>query len=152
MGSEVEDYQFLYEHISDEPLKNRARVSLAYYIKQAVLYKRMWNVLSIMGILLPAAATLCAALGVCAGWIAAITAAITVSSGLLALFKCADKKTSYRNSAENLKSELSSYLNHTGAYTEDEQTNNKKLSDNVERIIREGYSKIAELDKQTKKD
>lgn len=152
MAREVKDYRYLYEGIEDDALKNRAMVSLTYYINKAALYKALWILFSVLGIVLPAIATLFAALGMCSGWIAAITAATTVASGLLALFKCADKKTSYRNSAENLKSELSSYLTNTGAYTNDAKENNRLLAANMERIIRDGYDKIAELEEQAKRN
>ena len=148
MQSEVENYKYLYECIADDSLKNRARISLEYYITKASLYQTAWNWLSVVGIVLPAIATIFAGLGLWPWLIALITALTTIASGLLALFKCADKKTSYRNSAENLKSELSAYLSHTGSYREDEQANNELLAENIERIIREGYDKITELEKQ----
>lgn len=75
------------------------------------------------------------------------TALTTVASGTLALFKCADKKGAYRNSAENLKSELSEYCAKTGRYSSVEDSErNAIFSEAMERIIKQGYSKIASLE------
>lgn len=114
---ELESYSFLFDAIEDRTLRLRAYSSLAYYINKAAFYKLAWGLLSFLGIVLPAAATYftCKA-EVTAKLIAFITALTTVASGTLALFKCADKKGAYRNSAENLKSELSEYCAKTGRY------------------------------------
>lgn len=123
---ELESYSFLFDAIEDRTLRLRAYSSLAYYINKAAFYKFAWSVLSFLGIILPAAATYftCKA-EVNAKLIAFITALTTVASGTLALFKCADKKGAYRNSAENLKSELSEYCAKTGRYSsvEDSERN-----------------------------
>lgn len=68
---------------------------------------------------------------------------------MLALLKCNDKKKSYRDSAENIKSELSSYHNKTGNYKDignNDTENEKILAKNIEKIISTGYSKISALE------
>ena len=145
---ELESYSFLFDAIEDRTLRLRAYSSLAYYINKAAFYKFAWSVLSFLGIILPAAATYftCKA-EVNANLIAFITALTTVASGTLALFKCADKKGAYRNSAENLKSELSEYCAKTGRYSSVEDSErNAIFSEAMERIIKQGYSKIASLE------
>ena len=58
-----------------------------------------------------------------------------------------DKKGAYRNSAENLKSELSEYCAKTGRYSSVEDSErNAIFSEAMERIIKQGYSKIASLE------
>lgn len=138
---ELESYSFLFDAIEDRTLRLRAYSSLAYYINKAAFYKFAWSVLSFLGIILPAAATYftCKA-EVNAKLIAFITALTTVASGTLALFKCADKKGAYRNSAENLKSELSEYCAKTGRYSSVEDSErNAIFSEAMERIIKQGY-------------
>lgn len=145
---ELESYSFLFAAIEDRTLRLRAYSSLAYYINKAAFYKLAWGLLSFLGIVLPAAATYftCKA-EVNAKLIAFITALTTVASGTLALFKCADKKGAYRNSAENLKSELSEYCAKTGRYSSVEDSErNAIFSEAMERIIKQGYSKIASLE------
>ena len=141
---ELESYSFLYDAIEDRTLRLRAYSSLAYYINKAAFYKFAWSVLSFLGIILPAAATYftCKA-EVNAKLIAFITALTTVASGTLALFKCADKKGAYRNSAENLKSELSEYCAKTGRYSSVEDSErNAIFSEAMERIIKQGYRHV----------
>ena len=103
--------------------------------------------LSFAGILLPAAATFFTCIKPDSWVIPLITSLTTVFSGSLALFKCAEKKSAYRNSAENLKSELSEYRAQTGRYQESSEADREQmLSDALERIIKEGYSKIESLE------
>ena len=141
---ELGSYSFLFDAIEDRTLRLRAY----YYINKAAFYKFAWSVLSFLGIILPAAATyLTCKAEVNAKLIAFITALTTVASGTLALFKCADKKGAYRNSAENLKSELSEYCAKTGRYSSVEDSErNAIFSEAMERIIKQGYSKIASLE------
>lgn len=143
--AEILNYAYLYDGITDPALKMRAKYSLEYYINKATFYKALWGTLSFLGIVLPAAATFAAAIDKLQPLVAGITFLTTVTSGALALFKCADKKSSYRNCAENLKSELSTYLGRTGGY-QDPENRDQLLSERLERIIKEGYRKIEELD------
>ena len=99
----------------------------------------VWSMLSFAGILLPAAATFFTCIKPDSWVIPLITSLTTVFSGSLALFKCAEKKSAYRNSAENLKSELSEYRAQTGRYQESSEADREQmLSDALERIIKEG--------------
>ena len=54
---ELKNYRFLFDGIENDTIKQRARVSLEYYIDKATFYKLAWNILSFAGIVLPAAAT-----------------------------------------------------------------------------------------------
>lgn len=149
---EMENYQFLFDGIKNDAIKQRAYVSLEYYIDKATFYKWIWNILSFLGIVLPAIATVltCSA-EAATEKIAKVTALTSIVSGSLALFKCADKKNAYRNSAENLKGELSEYLSETGRYqnrSADEK--DQLLSESLEQIIKKGYSKIESLESNTK--
>lgn len=121
ISREYKGYKAFLKEIKDDTLKTRAELSLKYYIKMAVRYKWLWNILSVAGILLPATATCLASLDVAkyTGAVILITACTTVTTGCLALFKCADKKTSYRNSVENLKSELCAYASQKGPYPDE---------------------------------
>ena len=148
---EMKNYRFLFDGIKNDTIKQRAYVSLEYYIDKATFYKLAWNVLSFAGIVLPAVATFFTCAGVDATRIALVTALTSVVSGSLALFKCADKKNAYRNSAENLKGELSEYLSETGHYqNKSADEKDQLLSESLEQIIKKGYSKIESLESNTK--
>ena len=144
---EIENYSFLYDSIESDVLRLRAQRSLEYYINKSAFYKMVWGMLSFAGILLPAVATFFTCIKPASWVIPLITSLTTVFSGSLALFKCAEKKSAYRNSAENLKSELSEYRAQTGRYQESSEADREQmLSDALERIIKEGYSKIESLE------
>lgn len=72
--------------------------------------------LSIMGIILPAFATVLTACDADKFWIACVTAIATVISGILAYLKCFDKHEAYRKAAENMKAELVAFAAEQGAY------------------------------------
>lgn len=152
MSKEYCAYEVFLNEIEDKNLKRRAELSLKYYINKAVRYKRLWCGFSIAGIVLPAIATFIASLNASlkevdlSNVIILITACTTVVTGLMALFKCADKKTSYRNSAENLKSELCAYASNNGAYSEDPAKKDEIFFKRLESIIKEGYEKIEALE------
>lgn len=153
MTEELRNYEYLYQDIQDPVLKNRIKYSFEYYIKNANFYKIMGTTLSIAGIALPAAATfLTAFTNVCSWAIALFTALATIASGTLAHLKCAEKKASYRNSAENMKSELTAYASKHGAYQKltDEKSRDSLLFENIERIIQDGYKKISDLERNDK--
>jgi hypothetical protein len=118
--NEYNEYKCLLTEVQNETLKNRIGLSLKYYIDKAILYKRLWNYLSILSIVLPASATFLACVidqNECLKWlIPFITSSTTIIASLLTLFKCADKKNSYRESAEKLKSELNAYVNNCKDY------------------------------------
>lgn len=148
MCKEYNNYKPFLDEIENKTLKRRAEFSLKYYIDQAVLYKRLWNVLSAAGIVLPALATFFASINIDEFnyIVIVITACTTVTTGFLALFKCADKKTSYRNSAENLKSELCAYASQKGVYAGNLTERDEILFNRLEDIIKEGYQKIEALE------
>ena len=150
--SELGDCACMYNDLKNKQLKHRIKTSLDYYIWNATFYKKLYYFLSIIAIILPSAATLVSGLklGTDHDWlIPTITAVTAIVSGLLALLKCNDKKKSYRDSAENIKSELSSYHNKAGKYKNivfNDANNEKILAENIEKIISTGYSKISALE------
>lgn len=156
MFKEYKNYKPFLDEITDKTLKRRAEFSLKYYINHAVLYKCLWHIFSAAGIVLPALATLVASLNKDEYnyIVVLITACTTVVTGFLALFKCADKKTSYRNSAENLKSELCAYASQKGIYAGEMSDRDEILFNRMEGIIREGYQRIEALEneKEERKD
>ena len=148
---EIHAYSYLYEGIADDALKQRAKGSLEYYTNKAAFYKSGWGVLSFLGTVLPAAATFFVSINLCLEAVSAITAVATVVSSTLALFKFADKKTSYRNCAENLKSELSAYHSRSGVYRS-EKGRDAVLAEHLERIIKEGYNRIEALETEQSRE
>lgn len=149
---EIKSYRYLYENIPDAFIKNRIEGSFVYYIKMAVKFKRDWNLITVLSIILPATATLISVfvsqnnrISVCV--IAFITFLTTVTSGLSAAFKVPDKKSSYRNLAENIKGELAMYHGKAGAYKGKKDSEATRiLYQNIEKIIQDGYNKISSLE------
>ena len=134
-------------------LRNRIQISLNYYLWNAYFYKVLYHTLSIISIVLPSLATFLTCvpsegLGNCEKCvIAAITALASINPGLLALLKCNEKKKSYRDSAENMKKELSEYRCKTGKYKGKPDTEAEELlAQKIEEIISKNYNKILNLE------
>lgn len=186
---ETDQYEFLVNSIKDDILRERVKISLYYFINQAEENRKGWLRLSILSITLPAVLSVVSFVNanfsisntygsasqaqevsaVCCIISLIITlasplvnAAITVVNGLIAFYKCGDKKTSYRNSAESLKSELNQFACCIGKYKSYATSDGRKLSDTelmekervlaeaVEDILRKGYDKINSLDVEVK--
>lgn len=156
---EILNYRFLYDDIQNPVLKNRVRNSLEYFINKADFYKKLNVLFSIIIILLPSAVTLISTFNFEEKTIIIpiITSVTTLISSLLALLKCNDKKKSYRDSAENLKSELSLFNYKAGIYKKYKFKMYKNqlitiempeqiLAKRIEVIIQNGYSKISSLE------
>ena len=155
MTKEVKNYLYLCEKIEDEDFRKRVKNSFVYYIKNANFYKYVGMVLSILGIILPALATILTACEADKVWITSVTSAATVASGIFAYLKCSDKQETYRKAAENMKSELVAYAAEQSNYKEgkDEKGRDKDtiLFERIESIIQNGYDRIVELDKESEK-
>lgn len=154
VSKEVKNYIYLCEKIENEDFQKRVKNSFEYYIKNANFYKYMGMALSILGIVLPALATIFTACNASKAWIACATATATVASGILAYLKCSDKQETYRKAAENMKAELIAYAAELGAYKDvgtESFDKNAILFERVESIIQNGYDRIAELDKESRK-
>ncbi len=154
VSKEVKNYIYLCEKIQNEDFQKRVKNSFEYYIKNANFYKYIGMLLSILGIVLPALATIFTACSANKVWIACTTAAATVASGILAYLKCSDKQETYRKAAENMKAELVAYAAEQGAYKSDGTESFDKdaiLFERIESIIQNGYDRIAELDKESEK-
>ena len=152
MSKEVKNYIYLCEKIENEDFQKRVRNSFEYYIKNANFYKYIGMILSIMGIVLPAVATVLTACEADKVGIACVTSTATVASGIFAYLKCSDKQETYWKAAENMKAELVAYAAEQGDYKSDGVESLDKdavLFDRIESIIQNGYDRIAELDKES---
>ena len=151
---EMENYIYLCEKIENKDFQKRVRNSFEYYIKNANFYKCMGKVLSILGIVLPALATIFTACDADKAWIACATSAATVVSGVFAYLKCSDKQETYRKAAENMKAELVAYAAEQGDYKGGGTESFDKdviLFERIESIIQNGYDRIVELDKESER-
>lgn len=151
---EVDNYIYLCEKIKNKDFQKRVKNSFEYYIKNANFYKFWGMVLSILGIILPALATIFTACNVNRALIACITSAATVASGIFAHLKCSDKQETYRKAAENMKAELVAYAAEQGDYKSDGTKSFDKdaiLFERIENIIQNGYDRIVEIDKESEK-
>ena len=152
MTKEVKNYIYLCEKIENEDFQKRVKNSFEYYIKNANFYKYMGMALSILGIVLPALATILTACNANKIWIACVTSTATVASGIFAYLKCSDKQETYRKAAENMKAELVAYAAEQGRYKGEDMENFDKdaiLFERIESIIQNGYDRIVELDKDS---
>lgn len=186
---ETEQYEFLVNSIKDVILRERVKISLNYFINQAEKNRKGWLRLSIISIVLPAVASVVSfayanfsisntygstsqvqeVSAVCCIISLIITiasplvnAAITVVNGLIVFYKCGEKKTSYRNSAESLKSELNQFACCIGKYknfatsdgselsAEKLKEKERVLAEAVEEILKKGYDKINSMDVEGK--
>lgn len=83
MSKEVKNYIYLCDKIENEDFQKRVRNSFEYYIKNANFYKYIGMILSILGIVLPAVATVLTACEANKVGIACVTSTATVASGNL---------------------------------------------------------------------
>ncbi|MDE6319650.1 MAG: DUF4231 domain-containing protein [Lachnospiraceae bacterium] len=151
---EVDNYIYLCEKIKNKDFQKRVKNSLEYYIKNANFYKFWGMVLSILGIVLPALATIFTVCSANKILIACVTSAATVASGIFAYLKCSDKQEAYRKAAENMKAELVAYAAEQGDYKGDGTKSVDKdaiLFERIENIIQSGYDRIVEIDKEGEK-
>ena len=151
VSKEVKNYIYLCDKIENEDFQKRVRNSFEYYIKNANFYKYIGMILSILGIVLPAVATVLTACEANKVGIACVTSTATVASGIFAYLKCSDKQETYRKAAENMKAELVAYAAGQGDYKGDGTESFDKdaiLFERIESIIQNGYDRIAELDKK----
>ena len=154
VSKEVKNYIYLCEKIENEDFQKRVRNSFEYYIKNANNYKLAGMILSFLGIILPAVATLLTACDANKVYIAGVTSLATVISGIFAYLKCSDKQATYRKAAENMKAELVAYAAEQGTYRNDGTESFDKdaiLFERIESIIQNGYDRIAELDKESER-
>ena len=148
---EIENYEYLCDKIQNEDYQKRVKYSFIYYIRNANFYKYLGMTLSILGIVMPAFATVLTVCGAHTGWITFATASATAASGLFAYLKCADKQATYRKAAENMKAELVAYAAGQGVYKTEEGKETDKdtlLFERIEPIIQNGYEKIAALERK----
>lgn len=157
---EWEDYIFLTEGL-EAKAKERTMLALKYSIKKANFYKYFGfalSALSVCSIVLPALGTFCSYISARAGapawmgiFVPIVTSLTTVVTGLIALFKCNERKNAYRTSSEALKSELMSYYNRIGSYKDlTDNDADKKVYEQIEKIITSGNSNISSLDNSRK--
>ena len=146
---EYKNYKFLVDGIGNEITKKRADESLKYFLERATLFKGLSSAFAGAAIALPIIATFAASSVVTASdlIIPIITAFTAFFSGFQALFKYNDKKVTYRNYAETLKSELYSYHSKINDYsTSSDEKREKILADRINKLIKESNAKISTLE------
>ena len=148
---EKEDFKKLYEGIQNDVVRERIRASGEWYIERATKYKRIFFILSAIGIIAPLLVTVIISAGLnhtdggsdmaVRIVIAACSALASFSSTFMVVLKCKEKWTNYRNTVEQIKSELV-------YYSIDEETDCerlKKLVDRTEKIMREEHGRWNEI-------
>lgn len=156
--TELSQYKFLVDGLSDEILKKRVETSLRFYIKKANKYRKRDAFLGMLSIVLPALATFAsAAAGIYEEQypqldlvVPVITLLATVTAGVIAHFKFSEKKQNYRNLAESMKSEVAMYECRAQKYSREKIENEEQAKDiflqAIEKIIEEGYRRIRDLE------
>ena len=144
----------LYEGIKNDVVRERIKSSGEWYIENAMKYKIWFCVLSIFGIVAPLVITIISSIEINGKVSASIRIVIAVcsvltsfSSTLLAVSKCKEKWTNYRNAVEQIKSALVWYSVDDG----EDNEKLKRLVTRTERIMKEElnrWNEIAEMDEQ----
>lgn len=79
-----------------------------------------------------------------------ITAATSIVAGISSTLKFKDKKIAYLDYAENLKNILTAYSCNKGEFSGlDLEAEEELLFDRTEQIIREGYKKLGNIEKDS---
>ena len=141
----------MYEGIQNDVVRERIKASGEWYIERATKYKRIFFILSAIGIIAPLLVTVIISAGLnhtdggsdmaVRIVIAACSALASFSSTFMVVLKCKEKWTNYRNTVEQIKSELV-------YYSIDEETDCerlKKLVDRTEKIMREEHGRWNEI-------
>ena len=136
----------LYEGIKNDVVRERIKSSGEWYIENAMKYKIWFWVLSIFGIVAPLVITIISSIEINGKGSASIRIVIAVCS-VLAVSKCKEKWTNYRNAVEQIKSALVWYSVDDG----EDNEKLKRLVTRTERIMKEElnrWNEIAEMDEQ----
>lgn len=151
-------YEFLLREIKDERQKQRIKLNLEYYIRNANKYKKCDSICSVILVILPALATLvsCAVMrfpdtnGVLDIMVPVITACASVTAGVSGALKFKDRKIGYRDYAENIKNILISYACEKGEFLGlDSVKRDELLFERCEQIIMEGYKRLGNIEKNS---
>ena len=152
---EKEDFKYLYKGIENEVVRERIRASGEWYIEHAIKYKRKFYIFSIIGIVAPLLITVInskggATEGTCFFNIRVVTAICSVlasfSSTFLAISKCKEKWTIYRNAVEQIKNALTLYAIEKG----DENKRLERLVERTESIMQEEQDRWNTIVKERK--
>lgn len=146
---EKNDLERLYKDIPNEAVKARIKSCGEWYIEYAILYKWIFYIFSVIGIILPLVVTMINALG-CPEEIKTVTmicsVLISFCTSFLTFTKCREKWTLYRNTVEGMKRELMIYWGN-----EEEKTGIKNLIFNLEKYMEEEHhewtSFVTEMEK-----
>lgn len=109
---EKKDLEILYTKIPNETEKIRIQSCVEWYTEHAILYKWIFYILSIIGIVLPLVVTTLnvAGNGEKTKFVTVICSAfISLCASLLTLTKCHEKWTLYRSTLESMKRVLMHY-------------------------------------------
>ena len=146
---EIEQSKYLYSGIEDDTLKHRIKNSLNWYIRKAVVYKRIYYMLSVVSILLPLIVTILHSTDSrhflesnLQLYSAILAGGTTLITSLLSLFRFKDYWKEYRATAEKIKAELVHFHMGVEPYKEDRTTN---LSIALENIISKSKLKEREI-------
>lgn len=153
--AEEMSYSFLLKSINDEKMRQRIKLAFDYYIQNANRCKKWDAICSKTLVVLPAVATLasCALMkfpntnGIIDLMVPIITAATSIVAGIHSAMKYKDKKTAYRDCAENLKNILIAYSCEKGEFGDlDQEEKDELLFNRTEQVILEGYKKLGAIE------
>lgn len=138
---EIKESAYLYEALEDNTMKMRAKNSLNWFIRRAVIHKRCYYAFATASIITPLTFTLLNSVDTqmflandFKQYSAVLGMLTTASTSLLALFRFKDRWQEYRETAEIIKAELVAYQMKSGDY---ETQDIAKLSERIEQIIAE---------------
>ena len=139
---EKEDFAFLYKQIQNEVVRERIRASGEWYIEYAIKYKRRFFIFSVIGIAAPLLITV---FNSSSGDTKTLTALCSVSasfsSTFLAVSKCKEKWTNYRDAIELIKKELTLYAIDNTIDDPKEKDKLKTLVEKTEKIMQEEHDR-----------
>ena len=153
---EEQQYYYLIEKVRNNETKQRATISLTYFISNANKYKCLQKWFSILLVILPAIATFSsvfvAKYGCFVYIVSALTALTTILSGISSARKFTDKQNLYRDYAENIKRILTEYACSCGDYKNlSDSDKDEHLCLQIEKIIQESYKRLGEIEKEIEK-
>lgn len=93
----------------EEICKQRTLYCIDWYTRKAILYKRLFILLSIVNVAIPQISTIVVLVNKCPLFSAVLSAVVSFSTALLALLNVKDRWTSYRSTAEIIKRQYTLY-------------------------------------------
>lgn len=113
---EIKQSMYLYSDIENEVVRQRIQNSLNWYIRKAVVNKRLYYIFSSISVILPLLATIMYSIDIeiflkdnLQIYSALLACATTMTTSGLSLFRFRDYWKEYRQTAEKIKAELFHY-------------------------------------------